>query len=279
MSEQQTPPGWYRQADGRQRYWDGQQWTEHVEPSHAAHEPSLTPMVSTPQEAHPQPGSQGKPKSSKNLAIVLSIVAVVAIVLFGLIGWAFTRMLTDEPTVEHAPQEEATTSAEADDGDGQSGEAQEGETEKDDTTDDGSDPADPELLDRINAYLASTGVSKQALLHQLERDGYERDQIEQAVESVDVDWDYQALKRAESYLRYRPYSVKGVEKQLEFEGFTDDEITYALDNVDADWKENAVNAAEELAEIFDDPEEVWRALKADEFTSQEIEYAKENADV
>ena len=28
----QTPAGWYPQEDGRQRYWDGQQWTEHFAP-------------------------------------------------------------------------------------------------------------------------------------------------------------------------------------------------------------------------------------------------------
>ena len=27
-----TPAGWYAQPDGRQRYWDGQQWTEHFAP-------------------------------------------------------------------------------------------------------------------------------------------------------------------------------------------------------------------------------------------------------
>ena len=27
-----TPAGWYPQQDGRQRYWDGQQWTEHFAP-------------------------------------------------------------------------------------------------------------------------------------------------------------------------------------------------------------------------------------------------------
>jgi len=27
-----TPAGWYPQADGRQRYWDGERWTEHFAP-------------------------------------------------------------------------------------------------------------------------------------------------------------------------------------------------------------------------------------------------------
>lgn len=30
----QSPAGWYPQPDGRQRYWDGQQWTEHFAPAH-----------------------------------------------------------------------------------------------------------------------------------------------------------------------------------------------------------------------------------------------------
>ena len=31
-----TPAGWYPQDDGRQRYWDGTQWTEHFAPGDAA---------------------------------------------------------------------------------------------------------------------------------------------------------------------------------------------------------------------------------------------------
>jgi hypothetical protein len=30
-----TPAGWYPQSDGRQRYWDGAQWTEHFAPGTA----------------------------------------------------------------------------------------------------------------------------------------------------------------------------------------------------------------------------------------------------
>jgi len=29
MTNPQTPPGWYPTPDGRQRYWDGSQWTQH----------------------------------------------------------------------------------------------------------------------------------------------------------------------------------------------------------------------------------------------------------
>ena len=33
----QSPAGWYPQSDGRQRYWDGQQWTEQFAPGQAGH--------------------------------------------------------------------------------------------------------------------------------------------------------------------------------------------------------------------------------------------------
>ena len=32
MRMSNTPAGWYPQADGRQRYWDGETWTEHFAP-------------------------------------------------------------------------------------------------------------------------------------------------------------------------------------------------------------------------------------------------------
>lgn len=45
MSE--TPAGWYPQADGTQRYWDGNAWTEHIAPG--------------PGPQAPQPGFAGQP--------------------------------------------------------------------------------------------------------------------------------------------------------------------------------------------------------------------------
>jgi len=35
-----NPAGWFPQPDGQQRYWDGEQWTEHVAPGPA---PVTTP--------------------------------------------------------------------------------------------------------------------------------------------------------------------------------------------------------------------------------------------
>ena len=41
-----SPAGWYPQEDGRQRYWDGQQWTEHFAPDASAQQ-GVGPAPST----------------------------------------------------------------------------------------------------------------------------------------------------------------------------------------------------------------------------------------
>lgn len=42
-----TPAGWYPTPDGRQRYWDGESWTEHFAP----YAPSALPAALPPQMA------------------------------------------------------------------------------------------------------------------------------------------------------------------------------------------------------------------------------------
>ena len=46
-----TPPGWYPQADGSQRYWSGSAWTEHTAPAPAVSGeivPVRAPMAAPP---------------------------------------------------------------------------------------------------------------------------------------------------------------------------------------------------------------------------------------
>lgn len=74
---QQQPPGWYAQPDGTQRYWDGQQWTNHVAPA-----PSPLPRAAN---AAPAPGlgaPSGEPAKPwfKKKRVVIPAVALVAIV-------------------------------------------------------------------------------------------------------------------------------------------------------------------------------------------------------
>ncbi|MFN3865800.1 MAG: DUF2510 domain-containing protein [Demequina sp.] len=42
MTDPTAAAGWYAQPDGSQRYWDGQAWTEQVQPAVSAHAQSRT---------------------------------------------------------------------------------------------------------------------------------------------------------------------------------------------------------------------------------------------
>lgn len=46
-----TPAGWYDDGSGRQRWWDGQQWTEHFAPDQAAEQAAAEPLPEVPTEA------------------------------------------------------------------------------------------------------------------------------------------------------------------------------------------------------------------------------------
>ena len=61
-----SPAGWYPQEDGRLRYWDGQQWTEHFAPGQApsptgAPAPTGAPTHTVPETAPMAPSSQAAP--------------------------------------------------------------------------------------------------------------------------------------------------------------------------------------------------------------------------
>ncbi|MDQ1246966.1 MAG: hypothetical protein QG597_1335, partial [Actinomycetota bacterium] len=48
MSNQNAPAGWYDQADGSQRYWDGSQWTQRVQPGDPHPYPGQPPYPGGP---------------------------------------------------------------------------------------------------------------------------------------------------------------------------------------------------------------------------------------
>ncbi|WP_205859783.1 DUF2510 domain-containing protein [Phycicoccus endophyticus] len=70
-----APPGWHRQPDGRDRWWDGQQWTDHVR------DPQPTPPVPAPgAPAGATPPRQGMSGVAKG-CLVAAVVGVVALVV------------------------------------------------------------------------------------------------------------------------------------------------------------------------------------------------------
>lgn len=77
----------------------------------------------------------------------------------------------------------------------------------------------------------STGWARSELIGQLEFEGYSTADAEYAVDSLDVDWNEQAVLAAESYLDFQNFSRDGLADQLQFDGYTDEQIEHALNEV------------------------------------------------
>lgn len=80
-----TPAGWYDDGSGRQRWWDGQQWTEHLAPDVAAPE---TTASGYPATASAAPTAVRTPSVLGLIGLGLSVLGtiLVCIPLIGLVG-------------------------------------------------------------------------------------------------------------------------------------------------------------------------------------------------
>lgn len=91
-----APPGWHPQPDGRERWWDGQQWTEHFRDQVAP----PTPGYGDP--GHAQPGAPGQYPEKKGMsrgakgcliAVVVFLVLALLVTIAGV--FFFARSVND----------------------------------------------------------------------------------------------------------------------------------------------------------------------------------------
>jgi type IV secretory pathway VirB10-like protein len=81
-------------------------------------------------------------------------------------------------------------------------------------------------------YLSFTAFSRNGLIRQLSSsagDGFPKDVATQAVDSLSVDWNAQAVKSAENYLSFTSFSCSGLKQQLSSsagDGFTKAQAAY-----------------------------------------------------
>lgn len=80
-----TPAGWYPQPDGTQRYWDGEQWTEHI------HTPDPVP----PTYAVPPPAAGGGGGMGKG-CLIAGIIALIVVVLIAVAGVFAARRFVEK---------------------------------------------------------------------------------------------------------------------------------------------------------------------------------------
>ncbi|MCW2816951.1 MAG: hypothetical protein JWN84_4406 [Nocardioides sp.] len=90
MSQGTTPPGWYDDGQGAQRWWDGNGWTDHTQPADVTQmgpqptQPPATPPYGQPASATGTGSGKGKLYAIIGAAAVAVVLAVVLLaVLLG----------------------------------------------------------------------------------------------------------------------------------------------------------------------------------------------------
>lgn len=93
--------------------------------------------------------------------------------------------------------------------------------------------------DKAQSYLGFSAFSRNGLIRQLSSDageGFPKAVATEAVDSLSVDWNAQAVKSAESYLSFTSFSCSGLKQQLSSsagEGYTKAQAAYGAGQTDA----------------------------------------------
>ena len=137
---------------------------------------------------------------------------------------------------------------------------------------------DSEVQDLEKRYLEINPYSKSGLIKEITtREKINEEQAEKTVNSLDVDWNEQALKEAEELLKFDGYSERMIRENLENDGFTEEQAKYAVENCDADWNEQALKKAKIYRASGIGKENIRANLMADGFTEEQSTYGANNA--
>lgn len=249
-----TPAGWYPQADGSQRYWDGEKWTEHVAPGSVQEAPAGDPGVAAAstvtgaeQTAPGEPGGGGGPLGLvKRHKVVSGVVGgVLLLTMVGALSGGGDD--TSVSTVAGVEASRATTTPSSSPV-GRTAESAPTPTPtptptktKQPAPTKAAEPAGTaaqmNALRSAEDYLSFKGFSKAGLIDQLSSeygDGYAKADAKWAVDHLDVNWNEQAVRVARDYLDMKGFSRKGLIDQLSSaygEQFTVKQATYAADKL------------------------------------------------
>ena len=111
----------------------------------------------------------------------------------------------------------------------------------------------------------------------LEDRGFTEEEIQFALEALQIDPQEQALRRAEEYLESGNFSRIGLYQQLCHSQYSDEYAWYAINHCSADWKQQALSLAQQ--ELQRSPElsreELQEFLQAEDFDQEEQRFALE----
>lgn len=85
-------------------------------------------------------------------------------------------------------------------------------------------------LKSAESYVKIMAFSAEGLRGQLEFEGFTTEQIDYALDNLEVDWNEEAVQSATSYSETLSMSSSAIYDQLLFEGFTPEQAQYGIDN-------------------------------------------------
>ena len=128
-----------------------------------------------------------------------------------------------------------------------------------------------------NRRLSYTSYSKYGLIDALVTfDHYSWETAENAVNSLNVDWNNNAISAAKNKLQYSSYSKTGlIESLISFDKFERTEAENAVNSLNIDWKEQAVDAAKNKMQYssYSKTGLIESLISFDKFDRTEAEYA------
>lgn len=225
-----TPPGWYQDAQGTMRWWDGTGWTENTQPP-ATGAPASPHPTAAPTPTFGQAASYATPsvvtstdperpwfKKKRWWAAGAAALLVIAAAAGGSDSGDPTAQGDSTPGASSSPDPKTTSKS-----------------------------PEPKKSASTKAEPAKESTKKpDAAKAQKKDDGIVKKSVKKVAESLGQ---ANAVSSAESYLEFSAFSRSGLIKQLEFEGYSKAEATYAVDKVDPDWNEQAAASAKAYLEM------------------------------
>jgi hypothetical protein len=232
MTTATHPPGWYPDVNvpGQQRWWDGSEWTEHVQGEQPAWQP---PAQQSQGEGRPKRPWYKKKRFLLPLGLVLLMVAVS-------LGSSGSGSGDNDGTG-------GTSGASSNDGGGGASGASNDKPAVEKEPAVKKEPAvekAPEMtsgqenaLESAQSYLDMGGFSKAGLIGQLSSsagEGFSKADATFAANHADADWNKEAVESAQGYLDMGGFSKASLIEQLSSsagEKFTPAQARYAVSKV------------------------------------------------
>lgn len=122
-------------------------------------------------------------------------------------------------------------------------------------------------------YLRYSAFSRSGLIGQLKYEGFSEEDAAYAVDTINPNWNDQAVKETRAYLKSSAFSRSGLIGQLMFGGFSQEQAEFGVNGVSIDWNAQAAKSAEAYLKYSAFSRDgLIEQLKFEGFTQEQAEY-------